>query len=103
MEDIRDYADDLRNNIPTIPVLLQSIRKAKSVVLLAHAATITFLYDNPYIVMATMYSVALVLTLDHRSSRAAFHLSYHSQSIVFAAYGLHEMYTRNTINTNMTS
>lgn len=86
MEDIRDYPDDLQHNIPTIPVLLKSVQKSKCVLSLAHALTLALCYDNPYIVVATFYAVCLVWTLDHRSPRAVYDLSYLSQTMTFAAY-----------------
>ncbi|KZT66958.1 hypothetical protein DAEQUDRAFT_729759 [Daedalea quercina L-15889] len=94
MEDIRDFPDDLRNGIPTIPVLLHSVSRSKWVLSFIHTITFMAYHHNPYIALSTVYAVALVWLLDHRSSRALYHLSYHSQTIAFAAYGLQQLYSR---------
>lgn len=96
MEDIRDYRDDLKRNIPTIPVLLHSIKGSKCIVLFAHVVSILVWLDNPYIIVAVIYSIALACILDHKSSRAGYYLSYHSQTVAFTAYVLNQMYHSNT-------
>jgi len=93
MEDIRDYPDDLKNGVPTIPVLLRSIPKSKWVLSVVHVVGLAVYHHNLYIILSALYAIALVWFLDHNSSRSLYHLSYHSQTIAFAAYGLYQLHT----------
>ncbi|KAH9934395.1 uncharacterized protein B0H18DRAFT_870166 [Fomitopsis serialis] len=93
MEDVRDYPDDLKSGVPTIPVLLRSIPKSKLVLSVVHVVGLAVYHHNHYIILSAAYAIAFVWLLDHTSSRSLYHLSYHSQTIAFAAYGLHQLYT----------
>ncbi|CCM03430.1 uncharacterized protein FIBRA_05561 [Fibroporia radiculosa] len=86
MADVRDFTEDVAQNVPTVPVLLGSTRRTRVLLTGVHAATaLAFALPasrNPYIVFGAAYAGALVWMLDEHSPRARFRWSFHSQTVV---------------------
>ncbi|OCH84305.1 hypothetical protein OBBRIDRAFT_786341 [Obba rivulosa] len=86
MGDIRDFHDDQEKQVPTIPVLLNSVYKCK-ILLTALHMLVSFAYiENPYIVFASFYASTFVWILDTDTPRKLFHFSFQSQTIVGLVY-----------------
>ncbi|KAG2144534.1 hypothetical protein DEU56DRAFT_790165 [Suillus clintonianus] len=86
MNDVRDFEDDLKAGVPTIPVLLGSARKAKVVLMACHVLVMLAFIENLYIMGSCLLATALVWMLDKHSPRMAYVLSSQSQSLVIFLY-----------------
>ncbi|KAG1747917.1 uncharacterized protein EDB91DRAFT_1245386 [Suillus paluster] len=80
MTDVRDFEDDLKTGVPTIPILIGSIVKTRLVLTACHILVMLAFIDNPYIMSSCLYATALVWMLGIHSSKKAFMRSTHSQS-----------------------
>ena len=87
MADVRDFHEDWERQVPTIPVLLQSVYRTKILLTAIHLLTLWAYIENPYIVFASLYAIALVWILNENSPRGLYRLSFHSQTLVAAVYG----------------
>ncbi|KAG2135785.1 hypothetical protein DEU56DRAFT_806469 [Suillus clintonianus] len=92
MNDVRDFDDDLKAGVPTIPVLLRSVRKTKVILTACHMLVMLAFIENQYIIGSCLFATALVWILDKHSPKKAFLLGSHSQSLFIIWYFL----TRNT-------
>ncbi|KAG2141940.1 hypothetical protein DEU56DRAFT_271565 [Suillus clintonianus] len=88
MNDVRDFEDDLKAGVPTIPVLLGSVRKTKVILTACHALVMLAFIENPYIMGSCLFATALVWALDKHSPKKAFLLGSHSQSLFIIWYFL---------------
>ncbi|KAG1730354.1 hypothetical protein EDB19DRAFT_1386390 [Suillus lakei] len=82
MTDIRDFEDDLKAGVPTILVLLGSIRKTKVILTACHMLVMLAFFENSYIMGSCLFVAALVWTL----AQKGFLLSSHSQSLFIIWY-----------------
>lgn len=92
LADVRDFADDRVSGVPTIPVLLESVYKTRVLLTIAHTLTMLAFFNNPYIVLNTLYTIGLVWIMDDKSPRFLYRLNTHSQTPVAATYGLVHAY-----------
>lgn len=92
LADVRDYDDDRVSGVPTIPVLLDSVYKTRVLLTTVHALTMFAFFRNPYIVLNTLYTIALVWIMDDKSPRFIYRLNTHSQTPVAVTYGLVHAY-----------
>ncbi|KAG0699996.1 hypothetical protein DFH29DRAFT_854073 [Suillus ampliporus] len=88
MTDVRDFEDDLKTGVPTIPVLLGSVVKTKLLMTACHMLVMLAFSENPYIMGSCLYATALVWILGKNSPKKAFLLSSHSQSVFIIWYFL---------------
>ncbi|KAG0697949.1 hypothetical protein DFH29DRAFT_128187 [Suillus ampliporus] len=88
MTDVRDFEDDLKTGVPTIPVLLGSVVKTKLLITACHMLVMLAFIENPYIMGSCLYATALVWILRKNSPKKAFLLSSHSQSAFIIWYFL---------------
>ncbi|KAG2135784.1 hypothetical protein DEU56DRAFT_948652 [Suillus clintonianus] len=86
MTDVRDFEDDLKDGVPTIPVLLGSVRKTKVILTACHMLVMLTFIDNPYIMGSCLFAAALVWILGKHSAKKAFLFSSHSQSLFIIWY-----------------
>ncbi|KAG1747825.1 uncharacterized protein EDB91DRAFT_46624 [Suillus paluster] len=80
MTDVRDFEDDLKTGVPTIPILIGSVVKTKLVLTACHMLVMLSFIENPYIMSSCLWATALVWTLGVHSSKKAFWWSTHSRS-----------------------
>ncbi|KAG1827281.1 uncharacterized protein BJ212DRAFT_1583818 [Suillus subaureus] len=88
MSDIRDYDEDEKAGVPTIPILLESPLKTRIVLTIVQAAVMMAFLRNPFIVGSSCFAIALVWILGKDSPKIYFRLSLHSQSIFIAMYAV---------------
>ncbi|KAG1729531.1 uncharacterized protein EDB91DRAFT_812583 [Suillus paluster] len=88
MTDVRDFEDDLKAGVPTIPILIGSVLKTKLVLTACHMLVMLAFIENPYITASCLYATALVWMLGVHSPKKAFLLSTHSQSFSIIWYFL---------------
>ncbi|KAG2124167.1 hypothetical protein DEU56DRAFT_38330 [Suillus clintonianus] len=86
MTDVRDFEDDLKDGVPTIPVLLGSVRKTKVILTACHMLVVLTFIENPYIMGSCLFAAALVWMLDKHSPKKAYLFSSHSQSLFIIWY-----------------
>ncbi|OCH87209.1 hypothetical protein OBBRIDRAFT_782023 [Obba rivulosa] len=86
MTDIRDFREDSEGRVPTIPVLLGSVRRAKVLLTIIHLFTLWIYIRNPYIVFASLYATVLVWILTPITPRRFYQLSFQSQTLVILMY-----------------
>lgn len=86
MTDVRDYDEDEKAGVPTIPVLLESPLKTRIVLTVVQASVMMAFLHNPFIVGSSCFAIALVWILGKDSPKAYFRLSLHSQSMFIALY-----------------
>ncbi|KAG1852263.1 hypothetical protein DFJ58DRAFT_414480 [Suillus subalutaceus] len=86
MTDVRDFEDDMKAGIPTIPVCLGSIRKTKVILTACHMLVMLAFIENSYITGSCLFATALVWMLGKYSPKKAFLLSSHSQSLFIIWY-----------------
>ncbi|KAG1852283.1 hypothetical protein DFJ58DRAFT_885515 [Suillus subalutaceus] len=95
MTDIRDFEDDMKAGVPTIPVLLGSILKTKVVLTTCHMLVMLAFVENPYIVGSCIFAAVLVWILGKNSPKKAFLFSSHSQSLFIIWYLLTSIFSHN--------
>jgi hypothetical protein len=88
MTDVRDFYEDEKDGVPTIPVLLGSPLKTRIVLTVSQAAVMMAFLGNPYILASSCFMIALVWILGTDSSKVYFLLSIHSQSIFIVMYAV---------------
>ncbi|KAG2116236.1 hypothetical protein BD769DRAFT_1486788 [Suillus cothurnatus] len=88
MTDVRDYDEDRKTGVPTIPVLLESPLKTRIVLTVVQAAVMMAFLHNPFIVGSSCFAIALVWILGKDSPKVYFRLSLHSQSIFIVIYAV---------------
>lgn len=88
MTDVRDYDEDEKAGVPTIPVLLESPLKTRVILTVAQAAVMMAFLRNPFIVGSSCFAIALVWILGKDSPKVYFRLSLHSQSIFIVMYAV---------------
>ncbi|KAG0701459.1 hypothetical protein DFH29DRAFT_564828 [Suillus ampliporus] len=86
LTDVRDFEDDLKAGVSTIPVLLGSFRKTKVMLTACHILVMLAFIENIYITGSCLYATALVWMLGKDSPKKAFLLSSHSQSLFIIWY-----------------
>jgi len=86
MGDVRDYPEDREKQIPTLPVLFDSVLKTKILLTVLHVLVLVAYMSNPYIVFASIYAVVLVWVLGTETPRRLFHFSFQSQTVVGLVY-----------------
>ncbi|KAG2366176.1 hypothetical protein BDR07DRAFT_1607045 [Suillus spraguei] len=86
MTDVRDFEDDTKAGVPTIPVLLGSILKTKVILTACHMLVMLAFIENPYIMGSCLFATALVWMLGKHSPKKAFLFSSHSQSLFIIWY-----------------
>ncbi|KAF9804980.1 hypothetical protein IEO21_09248 [Rhodonia placenta] len=92
LADVRDFADDRVSGVPMIPVLLESVYKTRVLLTIVHVLMMLAFFNNPYIVLNTLYTIGLVWIMDDKSPRFIYRLNTHSQTPVAATYGLVHAY-----------
>ncbi|KAG1730253.1 uncharacterized protein EDB91DRAFT_1059590 [Suillus paluster] len=80
MTDVRDFENDLKTGVPTIPILIGSVVKTKLVLTACHMLVMLVFIENPYIMSSCLWATALVWMLGIHSSKRAFWWSTHSRS-----------------------
>ncbi|KAG2036219.1 hypothetical protein BDR03DRAFT_960542 [Suillus americanus] len=88
MADVRDYDEDKKTGVPTIPILLESPLKTRIVLTVAQAVVMMAYLHNPFIVGSSCFAIALVWILGKDSPKAYFRFSLHSQSIFIIMYAV---------------
>ncbi|KAG0708027.1 hypothetical protein DFH29DRAFT_795916 [Suillus ampliporus] len=88
MTDVRDFDEDEKAGVPTIPVLLGSPLKTRIVLTVVQAATMMAFLGNPYILGSSCFAIALVWILGKDSPKVYFLLSVHSQSMFIVMYAV---------------
>jgi hypothetical protein len=88
MTDVRDYDEDKKAGVPTIPVLLESPLKTRIVLTVVQAAVMMTFFRNPFIVGSSCFAIALAWILGKDSPKVYFRLSLHSQSIFIIIYAV---------------
>lgn len=88
MTDVRDYDEDVKTGVPTIPVLLGSALKTRMVLSVVQAAVMMAFLRNPFIVGSSSFAIALVWILGKDSPKVYFRLSLHSQTIFIVLYAV---------------
>jgi len=86
MTDVRDFEDDMKAGVPTIPVLLGSVLKTKVILTACHMLVLLTFIENPYILGSCLFAAALVWMLGKESPKKAFLFSSHSQSLFIIWY-----------------
>ncbi|KAG1879934.1 hypothetical protein F4604DRAFT_1620406 [Suillus subluteus] len=86
MTDVRDFEDDMKAGVPTIPVLLGSILKTKIILTTCHMLVMLAFIENPYIMGSCLFAAVLVWILGKNSPKKAFLFSSHSQSLFIIWY-----------------
>jgi 4-hydroxybenzoate polyprenyltransferase len=86
MTDVRDFEDDMKAGVPTIPVLLGSVLKTKVILTACHMLVMLAFVENPYIMGSCLFATALVWMLGKHSPKKAFLFSSHSQSLFIIWY-----------------
>jgi 4-hydroxybenzoate polyprenyltransferase len=86
MTDVRDFEDDLKAGVPTIPVLLGSVLKTKVILTACHMLVMLAFIENPYIMGSCLFATVLVWMLGKDSPKKAFLVSSHSQSLFITWY-----------------
>lgn len=87
LSDVRDFCEDEKDGVPTIPVLLGSPLKTRIVLTVSQAVVMMACLGNPYILGSSCFMIALIWFLGQDSPKAYFILSIHSQSIFIVMYG----------------
>lgn len=88
MTDVRDFDEDEKAGVPTIPVLLGSPLKTRILLTVSQAAVLIASLGNPYILGSSCFMIALVWILGKDSPKVSFFLSIHSQSIFIVMYAV---------------
>ncbi|KAG1836815.1 hypothetical protein DFJ58DRAFT_669321 [Suillus subalutaceus] len=88
MADVRDYHEDKKTGVPTIPILLESPLKTRIVLTVVQAVVMMAFLHNPFIVGSSCFAIALVWILGKDSPKAYFRFSLHSQSIFIIMYAV---------------
>jgi 4-hydroxybenzoate polyprenyltransferase len=86
MTDVRDFEDDMKADVPTIPVLLGSILRTKVILTACHMLVMLAFIENTYIMGSCLFAAALVWILGKDSPKKAFLFSSHSQSLFIIWY-----------------
>ncbi|KAG2356150.1 hypothetical protein BDR07DRAFT_1492288 [Suillus spraguei] len=86
MTDVRDFEDDMKAGVPTIPVLLGSILKTKAILTACHMLVMLAFIENKYIMGSCLFATILVWMLGKHSPKKAFLISSHSQSLFIIWY-----------------
>ncbi|KAG2054292.1 hypothetical protein BDR06DRAFT_955529 [Suillus hirtellus] len=86
MTDVRDFEDDMKAGVPTIPVLVGSILKTKVILTACHMLVMLAFIENTYIMGSCLFATALVWNLGKDSPKKAFLFSSHSQSLFIIWY-----------------
>ena len=94
MADVRDFEEDWKLQVPTIPVLLKSVFRTQVLLTLIHLFTMFTFISNPYIIFASVYSIFLVWMLNEKSQRSLYRFSFHSQTITAILYGAIKLFNR---------
>ncbi|KAG1798874.1 uncharacterized protein HD556DRAFT_1460049 [Suillus plorans] len=92
MTDVRDFEDDMKVGVPTIPVLLGSILKTKVILTVCHMLVMLAFIENTYIMGSCLFAAALVWILGKDSPKKVFLFSSHSQSLFTIWYLLMRQY-----------
>ncbi|KAG1722872.1 hypothetical protein EDB19DRAFT_1645580 [Suillus lakei] len=93
MTDVRDFDEDDKAGVLTIPVLLGSPLKTWIVLTIIQAAVMIAFIGNPYILASSCFVIALVWILGKDSPKECFLLSIHSQSIFIVMYAVINSYS----------
>ncbi|KAG2111890.1 hypothetical protein BD769DRAFT_1364710, partial [Suillus cothurnatus] len=88
LADVRDYDEDAKTGVPTIPVLLKSSLKTWMVLTAVKGAVMIAFLHNPFIVGNGCFTIALCLDSRERFSESLLRLSLHSQSIFIVMYAV---------------
>ncbi|KAG2116811.1 hypothetical protein DEU56DRAFT_839905 [Suillus clintonianus] len=88
MTDVRDFDEDEKAGVPTIPVLLGSPLKTRIVLTIVQAAVMMAFLGNPYILGSSCFAIALVWVLGKDSPKVYFLFSIHSQSMFIVMYAV---------------
>ncbi|KAG0707409.1 hypothetical protein DFH29DRAFT_844953 [Suillus ampliporus] len=91
MTDVRDFDDDYKVGVPTIPVLLGSPLKTRVILTVIQAVAMMAFRHNPYILGSSYFAIALVWLLGKDSRKVYFLLSVHSQSMFIFMYAVEKM------------
>jgi hypothetical protein len=86
LTDVRDYDEDVKTGVPTIPVLLKSPFKTRMFLTAVQGAVMMAFLNNPFIVGNCCFTIALAWILGKDSPKIFFRLSLHSQSIFIIMY-----------------
>ncbi|KAG1852679.1 hypothetical protein F4604DRAFT_2040636 [Suillus subluteus] len=87
MADLRDYDEDKKTGVPTIPILLGCPLTRIVLTVVQTVVMMAFLH-NLFIVGSSCLAIALVWILEKDSPKAHFRLSLHSQSIFIIIYAV---------------
>lgn len=88
MADVRDFHEDWKLKVPTVPVLLKSVFRTRLLLTAVHGMTLLAFWKNIYITIGTLFATVLVWTLDENSPRNYYRLSFHSQTLTIVLYGI---------------
>ncbi|KAG1741420.1 uncharacterized protein EDB91DRAFT_327957 [Suillus paluster] len=88
MTDVRDFDDDFKAGVPTIPVLLGSPFKTRILLTIVQTAIMMAYLGNPYILTSSCFAIALAWILGKDSPKVSFFLSIHSQSMFIVMYAV---------------
>ncbi|KAG1734687.1 uncharacterized protein EDB91DRAFT_1225543 [Suillus paluster] len=91
MTDVRDFDDDKKAGVPTIPVLLGSPLRTRVVLTIIQAAIMMAFRHNLYILASSYFAIALVWILGKDSPKVYFLLSVHSQSMFIFMYAVEKV------------
>ncbi|KAG0703672.1 hypothetical protein DFH29DRAFT_850074 [Suillus ampliporus] len=91
MTDVRDFHDDFKVGVPTIPVLLGSPFKTRVVLTAIQVVAMMAFRHNSYIMASSYFAIALVWLLGHDSPKVYFLLSVHSQSMFIFMYAFEKL------------
>ncbi|KAG2138151.1 hypothetical protein BD769DRAFT_1601179 [Suillus cothurnatus] len=96
LADARDYDEDVKTGVPTIPVLLKSSLKTWMVLTAVQGADMIAFLHNPFIVGNCCFTIALARILGKDSPKVYFRLSLHSQSILIVMYAVMSIFFQTT-------
>ncbi|KAG2157809.1 uncharacterized protein EDB93DRAFT_817127 [Suillus bovinus] len=88
LADVRDYDEDKKTAVPTIPVLLDSPLKTRILLTVVQAVVMMAFLHNPFIVASSSFAIALVWILGKDSPKVYFRFSLHSQTIFIVLYAV---------------
>jgi 1,4-dihydroxy-2-naphthoate octaprenyltransferase len=88
LADVRDYDEDVKTGVPTIPVLLKSPLNTRTVLTAVQGAVMIAFLHNPFVVGNCCFTIALAVILGKDSPKVYFRLSLHSQSIFIVMYAV---------------
>jgi hypothetical protein len=94
LADVRDYDEDVKTGVPTIPVLLKSSLKTWMVLTAVQGAVMIAFLHNTFIVGNCCFTIALAWILGKDAPKVYFRLSLHSQSILIVMYAVMSIFSR---------